>query len=94
MSLKGIDSKILLDKIIHTIKNSGYTIGNIDSTVCLQTPKIESYIRDMRKTLASVMKIDENNISVKATTTEKMGFVGTGEGISAYAVVLLRQENK
>ena len=88
-SLKGIDSKILLKKVMKMIRNQGYKTGNIDSTVCLQQPKLSPYIPEMQKTLASVMEIDETNISIKATTTEKMGFVGKGEGISAYAVALL-----
>jgi len=90
-SLKGIDSKILLKKVTEMIRNNGYEIGNIDSTVCLQLPKINPYIPEMQKTLANVMEIDETNISIKATTTEKMGFIGKGYGISAYAVVLLMQ---
>ena len=90
--LKGIDSKILLQKVMEMIRTNGYEIGNIDSTVCLQYPKINPNISDMQKKLATVMKIDEKNISIKATTTEKMGFIGHGEGISAYAVVLLYEK--
>jgi len=88
-SFKGIDSKILLKKVMEMIRNKGYEIGNIDSIVCLQLPKINPFIPEMQKTLASVMNIDEDIISIKATTTEGMGFVGTGEGISAFATVLL-----
>jgi len=84
--LKGIDSKILLKKVVEMIRNKGFEIGNIDSIVCLQQPKLSPFIPEMQKTLASVMNIDEESISIKATTTEGMGFVGTGEGISAYAI--------
>ena len=86
---KGIDSKILLRKVKDLIEMKGYRIGNIDSTLCLQQPKIGPFIPEMVKTLASVLAIGEDRISVKATTTEKLGFVGREEGISAYAVVLL-----
>ncbi len=88
-TLKGIDSKIILKKTMDLIRQSGYQVGNIDSTVCLQKPKINPFIAEMSEALASVMDIDKSQISVKATTTEKMGFTGTGEGISAYAVVLI-----
>lgn len=86
---KGIDSKILLGKVKDLIETEGYRIGNIDTTICLQRPKIGPHIPEMRKTLASVLSITEDRISIKATTTEKLGFVGREEGISAYAVVLL-----
>jgi 2-C-methyl-D-erythritol 2,4-cyclodiphosphate synthase len=86
---KGIDSKILLRMVKDLIEMKGYRIGNIDSTLCLQRPKISPFIPEMVKTLASVLAIGEDRISVKATTTEKLGFVGREEGISAYAVVLL-----
>ena len=89
---KGIDSKILLSKTMELISARGYTISNIDSTVSLQTPKIKSYIPSMISTLAKVMNLPEEDISIKATTTEKMGFVGREEGIEAYAVVLLVKE--
>jgi 2-C-methyl-D-erythritol 2,4-cyclodiphosphate synthase len=88
-SLKGIDSKILLSKTMDIIHQSGYEVGNIDSTICLQQPKINPFIPEMQATLSKVMGISSKDLSIKATTTEKMGFVGTGEGISAYAVVML-----
>jgi len=88
---KGIDSKILLKKTVELITEKGYTIGNIDSTVCLQTPKINPHIPEMKKVLAQVMGIPEDDISIKATTTEKLGYVGREEGISAYAVVLIEK---
>jgi len=88
---KGIDSKILLKDVVKLISDQGYTIGNIDSTICLQKPKINPYIPEMKKVLAKVMQIEEDDISIKATTTEKLGFVGKEEGISAYAVVLIQK---
>lgn len=90
-SLKGIDSKILLRKTAELIENKGYTVGNIDSTICLQRPKVKSYIPQMQAVLAETLGIDPQQVSIKATTTEKLGFVGREEGISAYAVVLLKK---
>ena len=86
---KGIDSKILLKEVVRLISEKGYSIGNIDSTICLQTPKIGPYIPEMRKVLAACMNIDIEDISIKATTTEKLSFVGREEGVSAYATVLI-----
>jgi 2-C-methyl-D-erythritol 2,4-cyclodiphosphate synthase len=88
---EGIDSKILLEKTVNMIRFQGYEISNLDATVCLQRPKISQYIPDMIKTLSAVLEIDHHQLSVKATTTEKLGFVGEGAGISAYAVVLLEK---
>jgi 2-C-methyl-D-erythritol 2,4-cyclodiphosphate synthase len=88
---KGIDSKILLRDVVQLIKEKGYSIGNIDSTICLQVPKINPHIPKMREVLAEVMGIETDDISIKATTTEKIGFVGREEGISAYAVVLIQK---
>ncbi len=88
---KNIDSKILLKKVVNFLKEKGYSIGNIDSTICLQKPKISSYIQKMKTSLAGCMDISLHDISVKATTTEKLGFVGNEEGISAYAVVLIEK---
>jgi len=90
-SYKGIDSKILLQKVVKLIHNNGYEIGNIDSTICLQRPKIASYVAQMQETLSKCMCIDKNQVSIKATTTEKLSFVGREEGISAYATVLIKQ---
>jgi 2-C-methyl-D-erythritol 2,4-cyclodiphosphate synthase len=89
---KGIDSKILLAKTVELVKNAGYSIGNIDTTICLQKPKIVEYIPEMKKTLASIINIPESDISIKATTTEKLGFVGREEGIAVYAVVLIEKQ--
>ena len=86
---KGIDSKILLKEVMVLIRNKGYEIGNIDSTICLQTPKIGLYIPEMQKVLAICMNIDVEQVSIKATTTEKLSFVGREEGVSAYATVLI-----
>ena len=86
---KGIDSKILLKEVMVLIREKGYEIGNIDSTICLQTPKIGPYIPKMKKVLATCMNIDVDQVSIKATTTEKLSFVGREEGVSAYATVLI-----
>ena len=86
---KGIDSKILLKDVVELVKQKGYSIGNIDSTIALQAPKINPHIPEMGKTLAKVMAIDLDDISIKATTTEKLGFVGVEDGVAAYANVLI-----
>ncbi|MDR1584121.1 MAG: 2-C-methyl-D-erythritol 2,4-cyclodiphosphate synthase [Prevotellaceae bacterium] len=86
---KGIDSKILLSDVIALLKNENYTIGNVDVTVCLQKPKIKDYIPEIRRTLSEIMNISTGNISIKATTTEKLGFAGREEGIAVYAVALI-----
>jgi 2-C-methyl-D-erythritol 2,4-cyclodiphosphate synthase len=86
---KNADSKILLQKVMKMISEKGYSIGNIDSTVCLQEPKLNPYIPQMKEVLAPILEIGEEDISIKATTSELMGFVGRKEGIAAYAVVLL-----
>lgn len=89
LKFKGIDSKILLKETLNIISESGWEVENIDSTICLQRPKINPHIPEMKTCLAEVMNIPEEDISIKATTTEKLGFVGRQEGISAYAVVLI-----
>ena len=86
---KGIDSKILLKKVMKLIRAEGYELGNIDSTICLQTPKIGPYIPEMQKVIAACMELDTDLVSIKATTTEKLSFVGRKEGVSAYATVLI-----
>ncbi|GAA4378316.1 2-C-methyl-D-erythritol 2,4-cyclodiphosphate synthase [Hymenobacter koreensis] len=86
---KGIDSKRLLHEVVRLLQERGYQIGNIDSTVCLQLPKVNPHIPEMRRVLAEVMRVDEDDISIKATTTEKLGFVGRKEGVAAYATVLI-----
>ncbi len=90
---KNIDSKVLLKEVDSIIKKNGYSINNIDSTICLQEPKIEKYINEMQKTLSHCISLDQENISIKATTSEKLGFIGKKEGVSAYAVVLIKKNN-
>ncbi|MDX9852413.1 MAG: 2-C-methyl-D-erythritol 2,4-cyclodiphosphate synthase [Tenuifilaceae bacterium] len=90
-ALKGIDSKILLRKTVEVLTEKGFSIGNIDSTICLEKPKIKANIPLMQQTLAGVMGIDTSDISIKATTTETLGFTGREEGVSAYAVVLVEK---
>ena len=86
---KGIDSKILLERVMALIRQEGWEVGNVDITIALQRPKLAPHIRSMRDTLASVMGIGADRVSVKATTTEKLGFVGRSEGCEVYAVALL-----
>ncbi|HPK29593.1 MAG TPA: 2-C-methyl-D-erythritol 2,4-cyclodiphosphate synthase [Bacteroidales bacterium] len=86
---KGIDSRILLKRIYEMVKERGWSIGNIDITIMLQKPKLAPYILEMREMLASEMDLDVERISVKATTAEKLGFVGREEGIATFATILL-----
>lgn len=88
----GIDSKILLKKTVGLIGEKGYRLVNLDATVCAERPKINPHVDEMKKCLAGIIDTDEDNISIKATTTEKLGFTGREEGISAYAVVLIVRE--
>ena len=88
---KGIDSKILLSSVMQIIRENGYKLGNVDSTICLEAPKISIYISAMQEELASCMGVEKNLVSVKATTGEKLGFVGREEGVSAYASVLIEK---
>ena len=88
---ENIDSKILLRKTMALIREAGYELGNIDATVCAERPKLNPHIPQMKSVLAEVMNVDPNDISIKATTTEKLGFTGRQEGISAYATVLIQQ---
>lgn len=88
---KGIDSKVLLRKTVELIATKGYRVGNIDCTVCAEAPKLNPHIPTMQQVIAQVMGIDEDAVSIKATTTEKLGFTGRREGISAYAVVLIEK---
>lgn len=92
-ALKGIDSKRLLTRVIRMVLDERWEIGNIDATVALQEPKIAPHIRKMKNILAEKMMCEPSQISVKATTTEKMGFEGRGEGVSAYAVVLIKKKD-
>lgn len=88
-----IDSKVLLRKTVELIAGKGYVVGNIDATVCAERPKINPHVSAIKACLAEVIGTDEDNISIKATTTEKLGFTGREEGISAYAVVLIERRD-
>jgi 2-C-methyl-D-erythritol 2,4-cyclodiphosphate synthase len=86
---KGIDSKILLAETMKLIKEKGYKVGNVDCTLCIEEPKINPHTGAMKKVLAHILEIEEEDISVKATTNEKLGYVGSENGVNAYAVVLI-----
>lgn len=86
-----VDSKILLRDTMNLIRDKGYILGNVDATICAEQPKFNPHIPSMQRKLAEVMEVDEQLISIKATTSEKMGFVGREEGITAYAVVLIQK---
>lgn len=88
---KNIDSKLLLRDTMKLLRDAGYELGNIDATVAAERPKLNPHIPTMKKVLAEVMNVDEEDISIKATTTEKLGFTGRQEGISAYATVLIQR---
>ncbi|MBN2172500.1 MAG: 2-C-methyl-D-erythritol 2,4-cyclodiphosphate synthase [Bacteroidales bacterium] len=88
---KGIKSIKLLQKVCEMVEERGYVVSNVDSTVSLETPKISEYIQEMKRTLASAVCLHAENISIKATTTEKLGFTGRMEGIAAYCIVLIRK---
>ncbi len=89
---KGIDSKVLLKKTVELIALKDYRVGNVDATVCAERPKLKERIPDMQRALAALMGVDADDVSVKATTTEKLGFTGREEGISAYATVLIEKD--
>ena len=89
---EGIDSKILLRRVMAMLREAGYELGNCDCTVCAQTPKMSPYIEQMRTCLAEVMGVAPDQVSIKATTTEHLGFVGREEGIAAYAVALIEKK--
>ncbi|WP_075350297.1 2-C-methyl-D-erythritol 2,4-cyclodiphosphate synthase [Algoriphagus marinus] len=86
---KGIDSKILLDEVMKLIREHGYEVGNLDTTICLQLPKVNPHIPAMKACLSEVMNVSEEDLSIKATTTENLGFVGREEGVSAYCTALI-----
>ena len=86
---KGVDSKILLARVMEMIREAGWEVNNIDVTIILQIPKLNPHIPEMKRVLAEVMKIDEEDLSIKATTSEHIGFVGRGEGIAAQCVALI-----
>ncbi|MCW8850380.1 MAG: 2-C-methyl-D-erythritol 2,4-cyclodiphosphate synthase, partial [Melioribacteraceae bacterium] len=89
---KNIDSKILLYKVNELIRSKNFTISNIDSTVVMERPKLKGYIPQIRSSISDILKISDDQVSVKATTSEKMGFVGIEEGVKAYATVLLTED--
>lgn len=86
-----MDSKVILRKTMELVENKGYKFGNLDATICAERPKINPHVEAMRTCMAEIMNTDPDNISIKATTTERLGFTGREEGISAYAVVLLEK---
>ncbi len=88
----GIDSKILLRRTVELLREDGWRVGNVDSTICAEMPKFKPYIEEMQRVLSACLGIDQGDVSVKATTTEKLGFEGRMEGISAYAVVLVERD--
>lgn len=88
-----MDSKVILQKTMQLLASKGYQLGNIDATICAEQPKINPHIPAMKTCLAQLMKTDEDNISIKATTSERMGFVGRQEGMAAYATVLIVKQN-
>lgn len=89
---KGADSKMLLQRTIELIASKGFRVGNIDCTVCAERPKLNPHVEAMRQCLASLIQVDEDAISIKATTSERMGFVGREEGIAAYCVALIEKD--
>ena len=88
---KDIDSKILLFDTMELLRDAGYTLGNIDATVAAERPKLNPHIPEMKRVMADVLQVDVEDISIKATTTEKLGFTGRQEGIAAYATVLIQK---
>lgn len=89
---KDIDSKVLLYDTMELLRDAGYTLGNIDATIAAERPKLNPHIPEMQRVLAEVLQVDADDISIKATTTEKLGFTGRQEGISAYATVLIQKQ--
>ncbi len=90
---KGISSMLLLKETVKLVTDKGYEIGNIDASLCLEAPKINPFIPLMQKNIAEAMQIDEDDVSIKATTNEQMGFIGREEGVVAYAVCLIQKGN-
>jgi 2-C-methyl-D-erythritol 2,4-cyclodiphosphate synthase len=91
-SYKNIDSKILLKNTFELIREKGYVISNLDTTICLEEPKISSFIQNMKATISMILETEPENVAIKATTTEKLGFTGRGDGIVAFAMVLLNRK--
>ena len=92
MNLKNIDSKILLANTFELIKKKGYVIGNVDVTICLESPKISPFVPEMKSILSGILALRPEDISIKATTNEAMGFVGRQEGVAAYAVAVIYRQ--
>lgn len=90
-SFKNIDSKILLEKTFQLIQQKGYSVVNVDTSLCLEAPRIKQHSAKMQKVIGGILEISPDDVSIKATTTEKLGFIGREEGLAAYAVVLLRR---
>jgi 2-C-methyl-D-erythritol 2,4-cyclodiphosphate synthase len=90
---KGIDSKLLLKEVVEIIGTKGYVVGNVDATLTLEKPKINPHIPEMMKVLSGILKVDEDCVSIKATTNETLGYVGRQEGVNAYAVALIEKKN-
>lgn len=88
---EGIDSKVLLHRTTDLLHSNGWTVGNIDATVCAERPKLNPHVEEMKQVLAPLMDVDPSEVSIKATTTERLGFTGREEGISAYAVALIER---
>jgi 2-C-methyl-D-erythritol 2,4-cyclodiphosphate synthase len=86
---KGADSKLLLAEVVRLLKENNYAVGNIDATLAMEAPKINPHIKSMQQVLAPILEVSENDVSIKATTNEKLGYVGRGEGVNAYAVALI-----
>lgn len=93
IEFKNIDSKILLKKTFDMVSLKGYRIVNIDSTICLELPKVKPYVQQMQEVIATILSLKVSDVSIKATTTERMGFIGREEGLAAYATVLLESIN-
>ncbi len=89
---EGMDSKVILKKTMELLREKGYAFGNLDATICAERPKINPHVEAIRKCIADIIGTDEDNISIKATTTERLGFTGREEGISAYAVALIEKK--
>lgn len=91
-SFKDADSKLLLARVVELIGEKGYSVGNVDVTVCAQTPKLSPHIDRMRQTVAAILKVEPDDVGIKATTTEGLGFTGRKEGIAAYATCLITKD--
>lgn len=90
---KGMDSKFFLEEVTKMLHERGWQIGNVDCTICLEKPRVNPHIADMKKVLAPLMRISEDDVSIKATTSEKLGFVGREEGVNAYAIALISKND-